>query len=88
MGLVRRFWALDRRAPHTVWMSAIGVGLVWRAVQWVIEVPHAAALSVGIPISTVAAASFVSWLVLYERDAVRGRRARRAERARRAMSAD
>lgn len=82
MAPLRWLWGLDRRKPYEVWGWALGVGLLWRVLLWVVDVPHPVRLAVGVPISVIAGASFLSWFVLYERDAVRGWRARRAERAR------
>jgi hypothetical protein len=75
LGLARRLWSLDRRIPHEIWTCTLLLGLVTRGVFWLVHLAVPTAL--GLPFSIVAGTSLAAWLVLYERDYLRSRRARR-----------
>ena len=77
----RWFWSLDRRVPWNAWSWVIAAGLLLRLIHWLVGNPDHLLTPVGIAIGVLAGTFLLAWLVLYERDAVRARRARRVERA-------
>ena len=81
-GAWRWFWALDRRTPWNAWAYVLGLGLLVKGARWLTGYPGHPPLALRVGLVAVTVALITAWLVLYERDVVRARRARRAGRAR------